>query len=126
VAPYVKIRPMIRARTTVGAKGRTIIPAAARRAAGIKEGQELMVLAEGRGRLRLATREALQAEVWAAAPAADEGPDAVTDVRAMRDEDNRLADAAAQRSSERGAIDQGETDAIGAELLRELGLDPGL
>jgi len=116
---------MIRARTTIGPKGRTIIPAAARRAAGMVEGQELVVLAEGWGRLRLATREALQDEVWAAAPADDGGPDAVADVRAMRDEDNRLADAAAQRAAARGADDAGGIDSIGAELLRALGFDSG-
>ena len=43
-----------------------------------------------------------QEEVWAAAAANDEGPDVVADMRAMRKEDNRLADAAAERGTARG------------------------
>jgi AbrB family looped-hinge helix DNA binding protein len=114
-----------RVRTTVGRKGRTVIPAAARQAAGIEEGQELVVLTEGPGRLTLATREALQEEVWAGAPAEEEDRgDAVSDVRAMRNEDNRLADAAARRGARRASPGDADKDSIGRKLLHELGVEP--
>ncbi len=109
----------------MGPKGRTIIPASARRTAGIVEGQELTVLIEGRGRFRLATREALQEEAWAAAPENNAASGAVADVRAMRNRDNRFADAAAQCGTGHRARGQGGIDSLGADLMRELGLDPG-
>ena len=88
---------MVKARTTVGRKGRTVIPIAARQAAGIEEGDELVVLTDAPGRLVLMTRDAIQGEVWRAAADMRSEADAITDVRAMRREDTRITDAAAER-----------------------------
>jgi AbrB family looped-hinge helix DNA binding protein len=113
---------MVRARTTVGRKGRTVIPVAAREAAGIEEGQELVVLTDVPGRLVLMTRDAIQREVWRAAADMRSDVDAGADVRAMRHEDNRIADAAEERSRWRGDQVGADIDTVGLELLRTLGL----
>ncbi len=112
---------MVKARTTVGRKGRTVIPAAARQAAGIEEGQELVVLTDAPGRLVLMTRDAIQGEVWRAAADMESELDAVAEVRAMRREDSRIADTAEghSRTAEAGT----GIDAVGLELLRHLGID---
>jgi AbrB family looped-hinge helix DNA binding protein len=114
---------MVKARTTVGRKGRTVIPVAAREAAGIEEGQELVVLTDSPGRLVLMTRDAIQGEVWRAA--ADTRPDAdpIAEIRAMRREDNTIADAAEERAGRRAALPGGGIDAVGLQLLRDLGID---
>ena len=115
---------MVKARTTVGRKGRTVIPVAARQAAGIEEGQELVVLADAPGRLVLMTREAIQGEVWRAAADMRSDTDAIADLRAMRREDITIADAAEERTRRRGAeTAAGRIDAVGIELLRHLGVD---
>src|SRR5215470_17528313 len=95
---------MVKARTTVGRKGRTVIPVAACQAAGIEEGDELVVLTEAPGRLVLMTRDAIQGEVWRAAAEmrSDGDAHAIADVRAMRREDTRIADAAEERAVKRG------------------------
>jgi AbrB family looped-hinge helix DNA binding protein len=113
---------MVKARTTVGRKGRTVIPAAARQAAGIEEGQELVVLTDAPGRLVLMTREAIQGEVWRASADAGTETDAVADIRATRREDNATADAAEERARQRGAGAADRMDAVGLELLRRLGI----
>jgi AbrB family looped-hinge helix DNA binding protein len=115
--------PMVQARTTVGRKGRTVIPAAARQAAGIEEGQELVVLTDAPGRLVLMTRDAIQGEVWRAAADMSSDIDAVADVRAMRREDATIADAAEERARRQGRETGGGIDAVGLELLRHLGID---
>lgn len=110
------------ATATVDARGRTVVPASIRRAAGIGEDQEIVYIAEGRGRVLLTTREAVQAEVWAAAPIAEgDEPDAGTDVRIMRREDGARSEEAAIKAARRGAGDP-EVDATGAALLHDLGL----
>ncbi|HEY4028277.1 MAG TPA: AbrB/MazE/SpoVT family DNA-binding domain-containing protein [Candidatus Dormibacteraeota bacterium] len=114
---------MVKARTTVGRKGRTVIPVAARQAAGIEEGQELVVLTDAPGRLVLMTRDAIQGEVWRAAADMRSDPDAIGEIRATRREDNAIADAAEERAVRRGADADGGIDAVGFELLRHLGID---
>jgi AbrB family looped-hinge helix DNA binding protein len=113
---------MVKARTTVGRKGRTVIPVAARQAAGIEEGQELVVLTDAPGRLVFMTRDAIQGEVWRAAADMKSDADAVADVRAMRGEDNTIADAADERARRRGAEAGAGIDEVGLELLRHLGI----
>ena len=100
-----------------------MIPVAARQAAGIEEGDELVVLTEAPGRLVLMTRDAIQGEVWRAAADMRSNADAVADVRAMRRENTRIADAAEERAAERGKQPGGGIDAVGLELLRHLGID---
>jgi bifunctional DNA-binding transcriptional regulator/antitoxin component of YhaV-PrlF toxin-antitoxin module len=114
---------VVKGRTTVGPKGRTVIPVAARQAAGIEEGQELVVLTAAPGRLVLMTRDAIQDEVWRAAAGMRSEPDAIEDVRAMRREDVAIADAAEERAVRRGQAGGGGTDAVGVDLLRRLGMD---
>lgn len=100
-----------------------MIPVAARLAAGIEEGQELVVLTDTPGRLVLMTRDAVQGEVWRAAAEMRSDLDAVADVRAMRREDSAIADAADEQAVRRGADTSGGIDPVGAELLRRLGVD---
>ena len=100
-----------------------MIPIAARQAAGIEEGDELVVLTDAPGRLVLMTRDAIQGEVWRAAADMRSEADAITDVRAMRREDTRITDAAEERAAVRGAQPGGGIDAVGLELLRHLGVD---
>jgi hypothetical protein len=96
---------------------------AARQAAGIEEGQELVVLTDAPGRLVLMTRDAIQGEVWQAAADMRSDTDAIADIRAMRREDNTIADATEERAGRRGAEAGGGIDAVGVELLRHLGID---
>src|SRR5258708_39953609 len=108
---------MVKARTTVGRKGRTVIPVAARQAAGIEEGQELVVLTDAPGRLVLMTREAIQGEVWRAAADMQSDDDAMAEIRALRREDNAISDAAEERAGRRGADPGGGIDAVGVEQI---------
>ncbi len=106
----------------VGAKGRVVLPAAARRAAHIEEGAELVARVVGEGQLLLETRDAVRARVWAAAPQRT-GLDTSADVRALRDEDRKLEDRnAARRAAEFSARSETDSAAAGAALLAELGL----
>ena len=56
----------------VGPKGRVVLPASVRRAAGIAEGVELVAWADGDGRIVLETVAALKSRIWGAMPAANE------------------------------------------------------
>lgn len=80
------------------------------------------MLTDAPGRLVLMTREAVQGEVWRAAVDMGSNADAITDVRAMRREDNAIADAAEETSGRRGAEAGRGIDAVGLELLRHLGV----
>lgn len=106
----------------LGAKGRAVLPAAVRRAAHIPEGAIVIAHSEGVGRIVIETTDAIRARVWRAAPEST-GVDATVNVRAMRDEDVRRSDEAADR---RSAAAAGTTDAAsdeaGARLLAHLGL----
>jgi bifunctional DNA-binding transcriptional regulator/antitoxin component of YhaV-PrlF toxin-antitoxin module len=106
-------------RAVIGAKGRTVLPADVRKAAGFAEGTEVIAHAEGRGRVVVETPDAIRDRIWAASPP-QTGIDATQDIRAARDEDSRLSDqAAAHRSAERNTAD---SDASGEALLKHLGL----
>ncbi len=48
--------------------------------------------------------------------------DAIADIRAMRLEDNTIADASDERAERRGAEAGRGIDAVGLELLRHLGI----
>jgi hypothetical protein len=79
----------------------------------------MVVHVEAPGVIRLETPEAIQSRVWAASSNAD-SIDTVVDVRAMRDEDNGIADANfAHRSI---VSDPATAESVGARLLRELDL----
>ena len=104
----------------LGAKGRVVVPAAVRREAEIELGQTLIARAEGPGRIVLETPAAVQARVWAAAPVDGEPVDAVRDVRALRDDDNRTGERAARRRQGTGVVDS--QDDLGEALLRALEL----
>jgi bifunctional DNA-binding transcriptional regulator/antitoxin component of YhaV-PrlF toxin-antitoxin module len=106
----------------LGAKGRAVIPAAVRQEAGVEVGQALIAHAEGAGRIVLETPAAVQARVWAAAPDGDESGDSGRDVRALRAEDNRVAEAAAGRRHAAPVLSEGSADDTGEALLRALGL----
>jgi AbrB family looped-hinge helix DNA binding protein len=111
---------MITASARVGPRGRLVIPAEVRREAGIEEGQIVVLMPEGPGRVVVTTREAIRQEVWSGAPPAD-GTDAVSYIRQMRQEDNRReSERLAARESQASSSMEG-TD-VGADLLREFGL----
>ncbi len=102
----------------IGAKGRSVLPAPVRRAAQVGEGAQMLARAEGPGRIVLETPEAVQARVWAAAPAETAArPD---DASRMRADEVAIADANFARRS----LEPSETDAarVGAQLLTQLGL----
>ncbi len=104
----------------VGAKGRVVLPAAVRRAANITEGAEVVARPAGEGRVVIETVDSIRERVWGAAPDAT-GLDTTTDVRAMRDDDNHVSDAAfARRAPNLGT--ETESAAAGAALLDRLGL----
>jgi bifunctional DNA-binding transcriptional regulator/antitoxin component of YhaV-PrlF toxin-antitoxin module len=106
----------------VGPKGRVVLPAAVREAAHVEVGDELFAHVDREGRIVMETARGIQARVWEAASGIGEF-DATADIRALRDEDTRLADAAAERRSARGeGAASGDADAAGAALLAELGL----
>ncbi|WP_267594188.1 AbrB/MazE/SpoVT family DNA-binding domain-containing protein [Carbonactinospora thermoautotrophica] len=107
---------MVTGTAKLGQEGRLRIPAEVRRDAHLQEGQELVIISEGPGRLRLTTREALQAAVWAAAGGGQH--DAIADVRAFRDAEARELEDRVANPPPAGAGD----DEIGQDLLRELGL----
>jgi AbrB family looped-hinge helix DNA binding protein len=109
---------MISVSATVGPRGRLVIPAEVRREAGIDEGQVVVLMSEGPGRVTVTTREAIRQEVWAAAPAPD-GVDAVTYIRQTRQEENRRE---TERLADRDSSGPDDAEA-GARLLRELGID---
>lgn len=73
--------------TTVGPRGRVTIPAAVQRAAGISEGDEVIIRSAGPGAVIVETRQAVKDRIRAGnPPTADrESFDAVADVRALRD-----------------------------------------
>lgn len=104
----------------LGAKGRAVIPVAVRREAEVELGQILIARAEGLGRIVLETPAAVQARVWAAAPVDGEPQDSVRDVRALRDEDNRIGEQAARLRQ--GAVAVDSQDDLGEALLRALAL----
>jgi bifunctional DNA-binding transcriptional regulator/antitoxin component of YhaV-PrlF toxin-antitoxin module len=100
----------------VGPKGRVVLPAAVRRAAGMDEGAEVVATVDRTGRLVLETTESVRERVWAAAPSSAD-LDATADIRAQRRADSANADAASAR---RSAADHGPD--AGAALLGRLGL----
>ena len=101
---------------SLGAKGRVLIPVAVRRAAEVNEGTELVVRADGPGRIVVETRAAVQARVWAAAPT-PAGLDATADIREARQQDASVSDRVhAERSVAATRDDAGDV------LLAHLGL----
>lgn len=104
----------------VGAKGRVVLPANVRRAAGIGEGAELVARQVGEGQVLLETKEAVRARVWGAAPEPTDA-DITADVRAMRAEDVAIGDRNAVRRATLIGSDA-DSEAVGADLLAQLGL----
>lgn len=104
----------------VGEKGRVVLPAAVRRAAGILEGAEVVARTDGEGRIVIETVESIKRRVRGFAPEPS-GADSTEDVRRMREQDVAESDAAATRRS-RPACSEQESQAAGASLLARLGL----
>lgn len=104
----------------LGPKGRVVLPAAVRRAAGIPDGAQVVAQAIGPGRMVIETIDAVRNRVWSASSDPD-GVDSSTDVRALRSEDIATSDRAAQARS-RVEEDTAESDAVGLSLLAHLGL----
>lgn len=105
--------------TTLGERGLLRLPASVRGEAGVDKGDEMIVIAAGRGRIVLTTRTAIQDEVWAAAPTTT----GITDMRAERDADNAAVEARHRRREARAAAtSQEESEQIGASLLDRFGV----
>ena len=102
----------------IGPKGRVVIPVATRRAANLAEGDEVVAIALGEGRVLIQTVDAVRQRVWRAAPTA--APNPTKDVRQMRLEDNAVADVASARRRATGSAEEGR--ARDEALLAELGL----
>ena len=103
----------------LGPKGRVVLPAAVRRAAGIPDGAQVIARAIGPGRIVIETIDAVRDRVWSAS--SDSAGVDSTDIRALREEDINTADRAAQARS-RVEDDTTESDAVGLSLLAHLGL----
>ena len=104
----------------MGEKGRVVLPAAVRRAAGIDEGAEVVARTDGDGRLVIETVESIKRRVWGFAPELS-GIDPREDIRRMRQQDIEDSDSAAARRSNPVGTEQ-ESWAVGAALLVHLGL----
>lgn len=92
------------ARVRVDGQSRVLLPRAIRDATGVESGDELIMFADERGRIVLATRDAVKAELRAnfvAAKAAEQDPgeDSTARVRRWRDEDVLAEDRRVRRSS---------------------------
>lgn len=107
--------------TEVGAKGRLVIPAQVRAEAGVEPGQAVVVWADGVGRIVIETLDAVQARVWAGAPASEQGADAVRDVRRTRADDAQTSDEAASQRARGAASERDQPDEAGIALLAALG-----
>jgi len=96
----------------MGHGGRSVLPVAVRRAAGIADGAVVVARAEGSGRIVIETPEAVRARVWGAAPV-EAGDDIAADLRRLR----------APSPVRSGASDVSDvSEAVGAALLARLGL----
>lgn len=109
--------PVVAHGSRLGEKGRVVVPAEVRRAAGLTADSEVVIRAEGEGRVVIETADAARKRVWDAAP--PPSGDATSDVRAMREEDSRIADENAAARS-RASADPEEDP--GQRLLEALGL----
>jgi len=101
----------------LGEKGRIVVPVEVRRAAGLTADSEVVIRAEGEGRVVIETADAARQRVWDAAPAPS--GDATSDVRAMRGEDTRISD---QNAAARSVAETGSEEEVGQRLLETLGL----
>lgn len=107
----------------VDAKRRVALPSSLLDRAGFQPSAGLLAYMESPGRIVIETPEAAvtdaTARIWADLGPVDADADATADVRAMRDEDNRIADTnAAARLTEND--EEGADD--GRALLAALGL----
>jgi bifunctional DNA-binding transcriptional regulator/antitoxin component of YhaV-PrlF toxin-antitoxin module len=109
---------MTTARTTLGDRGLLRLPASVRNEAGLGQGDEIIVIAAGPGRIVLTTRAAIQDEVWAAAPT----PATTTSTRAERDADREAVAAKSRRvAAQLDARTEEESERIGEMLLSRFG-----
>lgn len=103
------------AMSSVGAKGRVLVPIDVRRAAGFEEGDEVVLRVEEPGRVVMESRQAIRDRVWAAAP--EEA--AIVPAEVTRGEEVELEE---RHAAARAEI-RGDADEIGRRLLTSLGLD---
>ena len=122
VPPFASMDPMaeitVSAPTRLGPKGRIVVPAEIRRAAGLAEGSPVVIWCDGEGRVVLETADSARGRAWAGAPEVS-GSDVDADTRAMRDEDNRVSDRNARRRSRASAT---ASDEAARNLLETLNL----
>ncbi|MFE6520504.1 AbrB/MazE/SpoVT family DNA-binding domain-containing protein [Streptomyces sp. NPDC057794] len=92
-------------RTRIGPRGRVTIPVAVQRDAGLTEGDEVIIRAVGPGVVVVETPQAVLDRIRAGMRADADSPDALTEVRALRDADAERLDrlSAPQAQPESGA-----------------------
>lgn len=109
----------------IDSKRRVALPSALLEAAGIQTSSALVAYTEAPGRFVIETPQAAVAaaaqRIWADLDSVDTEDDATADVRAMRNDDTRTADANAAKRSSGDALDS-EDEAAGHALLTALGL----
>ena len=108
----------VSAALTLDRKGRAVLPASVRRAAGVDEESTLVAWVAAEGTIVIETPEAVQARVWAAASAAGD-LNATAAIREVRVEDARNSD---ENFARRAAAGDSDSDAVGAALLADLRL----
>ncbi|MFJ5645827.1 AbrB/MazE/SpoVT family DNA-binding domain-containing protein [Streptomyces sp. NPDC093223] len=79
-------------RTRIGPRGRVTIPVAVQRDAGLTEGDEVIIRAAGPGVVVVETPPAVLDRIRAGMRADADSPDALTQVRALRDADAERLD----------------------------------
>jgi bifunctional DNA-binding transcriptional regulator/antitoxin component of YhaV-PrlF toxin-antitoxin module len=110
----------VTALSSVGAKGRVLIPVELRRAAQWEEGDEVVMRVQGPGSIVIESRRSIRDRVWEGAPTSAQGA-VGNDIRAELRLDAEMAEAnLSRRSSEHYP----EAEANGERLLQFLGVDP--
>jgi bifunctional DNA-binding transcriptional regulator/antitoxin component of YhaV-PrlF toxin-antitoxin module len=102
-------------RTKIGPRGRVTIPVALQRAAGLAEGDDVVIRAVAPGVFTLESVQAVMDRIRAAAPAAPEGTtwDATAEIRAERDAEDRSSSPLFGRDADEGGLPSADSAADG-------------
>ncbi len=101
--------------SSVGAKGRVLVPSEVRRAAGFKEGDDVVLRVEQTGQVIIESRDAIRNRVWAAAPGRGTTP--------IQGADRREEVALEERNAAARTAVGDDPDEAARRLLIALGLE---